>query len=302
VGGIVAGALAALQDWDGLWRFDWADNIKSIREPGSRTIGYFHMADDPLSLAAERASICLYLRRDLETLPDEYAVVLPPAALRAPDPKQTMSRAPWKWAAWYARLGTVVADEAPAGAKWSAKFPSAYSEGSDAVKARIAPKGLPATAGNGHVTVDRQNGTFLLKTARTCGGFSEGGLVAAGPFAAKIDSPATVWASSLDGKDIASSSHLLVTHLTDLQNAGITYRDDSLTVLEAWGGLPYIMRRGRADVSIALAPGAWKVRRLDASGRVVGEVASVFRDGELSFAARTDIDPANATYLYELVR
>lgn len=302
VGGIVTGATAALQDWDGLWRFAWAHGIESIRRPGSQPIGYFNMADDPLSLAAERASICLFLRRDLEVLPDEYDVVLPPAALRTPDPKQTMSRAPWKWAAWHARLGTVVSDEPLPGAKWSAKFPEAYSEKSEAVSARIAPGGLPKVAGNGHVSVDRATGTFILDTARTCGGFAEGGTISAGPFKASIGTPATVWVSSLDGKDIAESSRLLVTHLTDLQNSGITYRDDSLTVLEKWGGLPYIMRNGRADISIALADGDWKVRRLDASGRAKGDVEAAFADGRLSFTAKTDFDPANATYLYELTR
>ena len=302
VGGIVTGATAALQDWDGLWRFAWAHGIESIRRPGSQPIGYFNMADDPLSLAAERASICLFLRRDLEVLPDEYDVVLPPAALRTPDPKQTMSKAPWKWAAWYARLGTVVADGPRPGAKWSAKFPEAYSEKSDAVGARIAPGGLPKAAGNGHVVFDRNTGTFVLKTDRTCGGFAEGGKVSAGLLDATINTPATVWVSSLDGKGIAESSHLLVTHLTDLQNSGITYRDDSLTVLEKWGGLPYIMRNGRADISIALADGNWKVRRLDASGHAKGEVESAFAGGRLSFSAKMDFDPSDATYLYEVVR
>ena len=302
VGGIVTGATAALQDWDGLWRFAWAHGIESIRRPGSQPIGYFNMADDPLSLAAERASICLFLRRDLEVLPDEYDVVLPPAALRTPDPKQTMSGAPWKWAAWHARLGTVVSDEPRPGAKWSAKFPEAYYEKSEAVSARIAPGGLPRVAGNGHVSVDRSDGTFILDTARTSGGFAEGGIISAGPFKAAISTPATVWVSSLDGKGITESSHLLVTHLTDLQNSGITYRDDSLTVLEKWGGLPYIMRNGRADISIALADGNWRVRRLDASGHAKGDVEAVFAGGRLSFAAKTDFDPSDATYLYEVVR
>ena len=124
----------------------------------------------------------------------------------------------------------------------------------------------------------------------------------AGPLSAAIDVPATVWASSLDGKDIAESSHILVTHLTDLQNSGIVYRDASLTVLEKWGSLPYLMRSGTAKVSLALAQGAWSVRRLDSSGRPVGEVPASFADGTLAFTASIAADPANATYLYELVR
>ena len=124
----------------------------------------------------------------------------------------------------------------------------------------------------------------------------------AGPFAAVTDTPATVWASSLDGKVLEQSAHILVTHLTDLQNSDIRYRDPERTVLEAWGHLPYLMRKGKADVSLKAAPGKWTVKRLDATGRVMGTVPSTYADGELRFSARTDHDPSNATYLYELER
>ena len=142
----------------------------------------------------------------------------------------------------------------------------------------------------------------MLKTDRTCGGFAEKGGVKAGPFAAVTDTPATVWASSLDGKVLEQSAHILVTHLTDLQNSDIRYRDPERTVLEAWGHLPYLMRKGKADVSLKAAPGKWTVKRLDATGRVMGTVPSTYADGELCFSARTDHDPSNATYLYELER
>ena len=301
VGGIATGAAGALQDWDGLWRFAWAHGIESIRQPGSQTMGYFNMADDPLSLAAERASICLFLRRDLEPLKDEYAVVLPPAALATPDPKQTISRAPWKWACWHTRLGTIVSNAAPASAKWTAAFPAAYSENSGTVRKRLSGNGLPPTGG-GHASIDPATGAFALTTPRTCGGFAESGTISAGPFSARLDSAATVWASSLDGKDISESSHILVTHLTDLQNAGITYRDSALTILEKWGSLPYIMRRGGAKISLDLAPGDWAVRSLDASGKPKGNVPSEYSDGRLAFMASTAFDPTDATYLYELTR
>jgi hypothetical protein len=63
---------------------------------------------------------------------------------------------------------------------------------------------------------------------------------------------ATVWVSSLDGKPIESSSHLLLTHLTDIQNSGIEYADAALTTLIRWGSLPHIMRRGEARIELSL--------------------------------------------------
>lgn len=298
VGGIATGAVGALQDWDGLWRFAWAHGMDSIRKPGSRPMGYFNMADDPLSLAAERASICLYLRRDLPVLGSTTAVRLTRDELSRIDEKQTMTKAAWKWLAWYRKTGTEVVDAA--GEAGTLAF-SDFAAKSKDVEGRVFSGGKrPDTAGDGHVAIRPDDGTFVLKTPRTCGGFAEKDVVTAGPFSAVIDSPATVWASSLDGKDIGASGHILVTHLTDLQNSDIRYRDPDCTVLESWGRLPYLMRKGRAEVSLGVRGGKWTVRRLDSTGRPLAVVPSKFSGGRLSFVARTDIDPANATYLYEL--
>jgi hypothetical protein len=80
------------------------------------------------------------------------------------------------------------------------------------------------------------------------------------------------------------------------------YRDSTLTILEKWGSLPYIMRRGGAKISLDLAPGDWTVRSLDASGKPKGNVLSECSDGRLAFMASTASDPTDATYLYELTR
>ena len=85
---------------------------------------------------------------------------------------------------------------------------------------------------------------------------------------------ATVWASSLDGQPLASSSRILVTHLTDVQNSGVRYRDPELTILEDWGGLPHLARNGAADLSLAVADGDWMAWRLDTCFDV-----NVVRDG-----------------------
>ena len=130
------------------------------------------------------------------------------------------------------------------------------------------------------------------------------------------------------------SSHLLLTHLTDVQNSGIQYADEALTILLDWGRLPHLMRRGAARIELALDAkegSAWRVFRLSPSGKRLGEVpftwvpspdlrreaaltAAEGRDlqprsgdftreaGLLRFTADTALDPASATYLYEIVR
>ena len=114
--------------------------------------------------------------------------------------------------------------------------------------------------------------------------------------------PATIWESSLDGKPLACSSRILLTHLTDVQNTGAMFEDDTMRVLLAWGGLPHLMRNGKAKVALSLLPGKFLVFALDGEGTRRREVSSVARDGRLAFVADIGADPASATYMYEIVR
>lgn len=67
VGGIMTGAVAALQDWDGLWRFAYSHSRDNL-EDGKGVPGYFDVGTDPLGQAGDRASVCLFLRGDLDVV------------------------------------------------------------------------------------------------------------------------------------------------------------------------------------------------------------------------------------------
>ena len=303
VGGIACGTAAALQDWSGLWRFAWSHGIQGVKGP--KSMSYFDMSGDPLGLASERASICLFLRRDLEPLKKTYALVLPPKDLASMGASPMMATS-FPWLSWYAKTGNIVADAAPAGATWSSRYPDCLSAKSADVRQTVLPgataEAMPV-AGDGAVQIDSETGMFLLKTARTCGGFAEGGVIVADALTADLGSTAaTLWASSLDGKPIRESDHLLVTHLTDVQNSDITYADKNLTILLKWGHLPHLMRVGRAEVRLAVPEGRWTVHVLAQSGRRRSTVPAVFANGTLTFTANVAADPSDASYLYELVR
>ena len=269
-------------------------------------MGYFDMAGDPLSLAAERAALCLFLRADLKPLVAEEPLVLDEAALRDPAAGAPKIGPPERLAeAWTSRVGTRL-------------------KGAEAPRSDAGAAMLPAPS----ASADPVAGTFLIDTPRTAGGFAENGRLVAGPlrFALAVsgeaqNTPATVWVSSLDGEPIDTSSHLLLTHLTDVQNSGIEYADPDLTTLLNWGGLPHLMRNGTARIELRLnvrgaidgvadaanggggGPAA-TVYRLSPSGRRLGTVPLNFdpASGILHFTVRTDYDPSAATFLYEIVR
>ena len=336
VGGIATGALAALQDWDGVWRFQWAYDRAGIANPRG-PMGFFDIVNDPLSLAAERAALCLFLRGDLAPLEAEEPLVLDPAALCDPatGAPQTASLGD-NAKAWKSRVGTRLTGEGEA-------LPEPHPDASGDGVAKGTVEGFGEGRSPSPVRIDPATGTFLVDTPRTCGGFAESGTHVAGPLRfslvaspkSQVPSPksrndtrdlqpatcdcgdavaATIWVSSLDGTPIASSSHLLLTHLTDVQNTGIEYADPDLTILLKWGWLPHLMRNGAAEIELTVeggseaTPPSFAVYRLSPGGRRLGEVPSRLEQtgaspaGVLHFTVRTDLDPAAATFLYEIVR
>lgn len=307
IGGIVTGTMSALQDWAGIWRFTYSHSRENMSRPEGYAMNYFDMAGDPLSLAAERASICLFLRGDLTPLARTYAIVLPPNEVLKMRDRMPQNRTAWRWLGWYARLGTQVTDKPPADATWSGCFPDVYTTSSSAIRALLVSDSQDAAlppAGDGAVTVDSQTGTFVLKTPRTCGGFTEHGIVNAGDLIFDAgDTAATVWVSSLDGRPVRTSSRLLLTHLTDVQNSGIRYAQRSRKILLAWGGLPHLARNGKADIRLAVKPAdRYRVYALSTGGRRVGEVACRTVKGRLAFTAAVAGLPDSATLLYEIVK
>ena len=244
VGGIMLGAQAALQEYDGIWRFAWSHNAEGLLTPQSSD--YFDVAKDPLQRATERAVTMLYMRGDMKPLKRTHAVVLPKKTLRGDfgcDPHAGIKD---MWYGWHARIGTLVADALPAGATSGGFFPEIYARTSADYR-HLADGTRP---GDGQVIIDRESGLFGVNTPCTAGFFSEAGTCSVGPLTVKLDgrTPAAVWVSSLDAAPIASAKRLLLTHVADVQDEGTVYADKMKKVLLKWGRLPHLMRRSAAEV------------------------------------------------------
>ena len=82
VGGILTGSMGALQGWGVIWRFAYSHNRDDLFQPGR--LDYFNMVSDPLSQAAERASICLFLRGDMQPAPRSLTIAMTPQDLARP--------------------------------------------------------------------------------------------------------------------------------------------------------------------------------------------------------------------------
>ncbi len=335
VGGILTGCLGAIQNWAGIWRFAYSHGGINIYKPmGMR---HFDLASDPLNQAADRATICLYLRGDLQPVSHSIAVTLPSDYLSCVPPKEQVTRVSpaWQRFAMITKLGCAFGDNttkvpvdlslglasnAPQGRRHLVGDVLGQ-EGLTALTKAIAdgkwlPDGNKSDLRDGirrlqtasrQFDIDFMNGCFTLDTAMTAGGYAEGGGIIttqAGVDISIIDTPATVWASSLDGRPLASSGRILLTHLTDVQNSGIRFAEKERKTQLSWGDLPLLARTGKAVVTLKRDKNAPLLRAW-----------AIAMDGERLFKLSFKVDkdscihlpldvrgPEGARMLYELER
>jgi hypothetical protein len=247
------------------------------------------VSDDPLTLAAERAVVCLYLRGDVKPLENKNAYHIMPSAVKEFKDTEPTNPNEFNRLAWYSQIGCAVSEKFPDGFG----FLGRYNSGDK-------PKySLPAKART--VKVDRKEGRFEIDTPFTAGGFGESGMIDTEAFRAEIsEAPCAVWVSSLDSNPIEKSSRLLVSHLTDVQNTYMKFLDEDFTILRSWGRLPHLMRRGKARVSIKFDKRPFEVWSLNSIGERRERIPAVYKDGRIEFVCDTARDMTNATFLYEI--
>ncbi|MBP5319723.1 MAG: hypothetical protein J6334_01960 [Kiritimatiellae bacterium] len=308
VGGIMTGAMAALQDWDGMWRFAYSHNLSAMMTDGVGLAGYFDISTDPLSQASDRATICLFLRGDLPVAPQSAVIEIPRRIPLAAAEDRKGLPAPgivpnWGELAWRSRIGTRVANGKPVSAG-TVVIGSASAYGGETPEAVTGLMAAGTGTGCAGFAMDADSGSFTLNTRQTCGGFAESGTIDVGAIRFTVDgAPATVWVSALDREPVAASRRLLLSHLTDVQADGNTYAEPACKTLLKWGSSRTLVRAGTADITLRLTrPEAYSVYSLAAGGERLEKVPARVEAGALRFTASVAGGPDGARMLYEIVR
>lgn len=320
VGGILTGAMGAFQDWAGIWRFAYAHNGESMFK--AAPIDYFNLATDPLNQAADRAAVLLFLRRDLTPSPDLVTLSLLGRKLEN-GPVNNQHLVPgWNWISWISGTATRLVD--PPANDDDLRGPPPTVAGGRVhdlpLELRLRPKmtvnpyqrtgedllgtlrGLgilaadnptdPACnrfrANSGELDIDGERGSLIFDTPRIGGGYAEAGQDILAPRSGVtvrgLTLGATVFVAALDDQPVSTSRRLLVTHLTDLQNTGARFAEGARRTLLAWGGLPHLVARGTATVTVKLADAsALKVWALSTGGRRLEEVSATATADGLTF-------------------
>ncbi len=315
VGGILTGALGALQGWAGIWRFGYSHSKDGMLQ--ATPLNYFDMGRDPLGQAAERASFCLFTRGDmktatvgaLQTLSDEHFTTewgrsqksMPWAA-----PK-------WSWAPWVYYVGFSNDENQVQNLAWKNLAALRVEAGQSIEPLQMKGQSNLDPAKNifhspmGEFFLDGQQDMMVLDTPRTAGGYAPAGAAIKtrgdGLAIQILDSDATVWISTLDKEALDTSTHLLLTHLTDCQNTDIKYAESARQTLLEWGKLPHLIRAGKANIRLKnVNAEKLKVWALSASGKRVAEVPAQAEGGVLSFTAdvAANAEKSGAQMCYEI--
>jgi hypothetical protein len=259
----ILAAYAALHDWDGIFWYTLAHD--DIASAGSRTIGHFDLAPDPVKMTQLAAGALMFLRSDVR--PAKRVVG------RSYSPEQIIQslQMPWSQSPYFTpgfplslplmHAMRITSLEGPPTGKWE-------SISDDPIRSdtgELVWQG--AAAKQGLVTVETDRSQALIGFCKVNGAETKN-------LAAQVENSfCALTLSDMDGKPIARSDRLLLTATARVANSGMRW-NAARTSLEDWGKPPVcietvsgsvVLRGLEQAVGVAAQP-------LDGAGRPLGPV------------------------------
>lgn len=106
---------------------------------------------------------------------------------------------------------------------------------------------------------------------------------------------------SVDGRGLRESERMLFLHLTDSQATLLKFDNPLVQQYSSWGKPPHLAARGKAEITLALPDGRYRLYSCDTGGRRLAEVPLKCSNGNVSFEAKV-FRPEGCVFVYELVR
>ncbi|MFA6546688.1 MAG: beta-galactosidase, partial [Limisphaerales bacterium] len=275
----VIASFAAVQDWDGLFQFDWGGTDAN----SGKINGYFSLQQHPGKLAFLPAAAMLFRRGDVEPARGTASLSIPAGQVEKLTSDNVSIIEAWKKAGveprdcithrisvHFARGGEVEADKTKTGGSqvaWDADD-AIYTVDAPAAKAVVGRcTGKVTKLEGAEFEVKSNQHNFAVLTLNTA-----------------------------DGKPVAASKRLLLVAVGNVENTGMGWNSDHTSVSTKWGGAPTICEGIAAKVTLATKSKAAKVYVLDASGARSGEVPARLTAGKITF----EIGPQFKTLWYEV--
>jgi len=329
--GLLMPAYAGLQDWDAIYCFDYSSQDSSAMFTPKAVAGsgfLFSIVSDPIGMLTDRIAATLFLHGGLSPAKGALSYLVDPELMlegkRAETPKlpEAFSRL-----GLITRIGSLPATtpdlSAIAGRTGIEAFVTRSSQPPalplpvftlqpDTMQQLVQTGLIPEQPADGVVeSSTKQIAVSPTKgSARLVTDYAECFVLPSGQsLAGRIvsvegnDSFSAIYVVSADDQPLASTNRLAVLHLTDVLPSGTTFSDKHRTVLQKFGTLPYLIRRGTADISLSLpsTDKPWSVWAIDPSGRRLYPVPCEQGKNLLKFTAST-ISSSGTALAYEIVR
>lgn len=275
-------SFAALQDWDGLFQFDWGGTDADQQ----RINGYFALQQHPAKLAFLPAAAMLFRRGDVEPLRAAARLSLPVSEVDALTAGNVSIQQVWKDA--------------------GLTPPHLMTH---RLELRLSPDtAKPELAADqdapSPVTWDPARGLFVIDAPRAkivagrCTGKTTS--LHGAEFEVKPNPRnfAVLALHAADGKPLLESRRLLLAAAGNVENTGMGWNADHTTVGTQWGRAPTLCEgiAARVTLSTVIPNGSAKIYALDGSGARSSELPATREGDKLTFA----VSAACKTLWYEI--
>lgn len=280
-------AFAALQDWDGIFLFDYHSSQGDWDR--QRISGYFSIDSHPAKIVFLPAATAMFRRADVAPMNSTAMLEFPAATI----PRHLRIHGASVSAAWQS-LG-FAAREAMC-ARTAVRFTDKGEPVLKYEKADERPNAVwQCEKGK------EQDAVFLIDSpaARGVIGFASGRQIKLSGLTIELkgDKFAVITVVALDGKPLERSGHVLISAVGRVENTGMVWNADRTSVGRNWGDAPVVAEGIEARVTLGGNVKRAEVYALDGGGGRARAVACEAASGKLA----VDLGPQWKTLWYELV-
>lgn len=272
----ILAAVAAVQDWDGLFQFNWGSSEDNLT--ADRITGFFNLATHPAKLATMPLAALLFRGGLVPAAADAAVLELPRD-----------------------QVGELMADGLDSPRLWQqlGAAPGLFARRRMAV--RLTDGGEPRLLGAGPAPAagvlsdqpplrwSTDPGLVLIEAEQVAVavGALPGRRVEVGPLTVELDATplghATVGLISLDGAPLSRSRRLLLTAVGAAINTGMGWNEAFTSVTNQWGTAPMRLESLRGTITLQTEQTALTVTPLDGTGALTEAIESRVAGGRLRF-------------------
>jgi hypothetical protein len=264
----ILAAYAALQDWDGIFWYTLAHD--DVASSGTRAIGHFDLAPDPVKMTQLAAGALVFLRPDVRpakrSIPRSYSLEQVVESLRLPHSEWPYFTLGFPLSSPLIHGTRITSLQGPATGQWEniGAGPIRSDTGEILWQGQEARQGM--------VVVDTDRSQALI-------GFCKANQAQTKNLTAQVENTfCSLTLSTLDDQRIPQSGKLLLTATARVANSGMQW-NEGRTALEQWGKGPACIENVTGSIVLRGLEGVSEVtaRPLDGAGHPQGPVVHTDR-------------------------